>query len=264
MLFNSLCVSSSIANFNHKLRKKHVNLRSWSILFPFGRCIFYGSYHYWDYLKVLLHRGKRTIFWCGSDILNLAISPFGQWVMTHVKADHVCENAIEQVTLSRMGIQARIQPALFDSEALRLPVSYQQSDTPHVFLTSHPNSDAYGVGIVESIYQKVPEVTFHIYGISGHSHDNVVYHGWVPSKVFDFEIARYQAALRLNDFDGFSESLAKSVLMGQWPISKIFYPHIDYAPNNEILISLLKDLKNKTEDNLDGRIYWTNELSKKI
>ena len=260
----SICISSSIANFKDKLRAKHPDRYTWNPLFPFFPTIFYGAYHWVDYLRIWLHFGKRTIFWCGSDILYLEVSALGQWIMSGIEADHVCENLIEQIRLKRMGVFARIQPALFDHEALTLPVSYKHSNKPHVFLTSHPDGESYGVGIVESIAQKVPDVTFHIYGVYGRTHDNIIYHGLVTNERFNEQISRFQGALRLNDFDGFSESVAKSLIMGQYPITKIFYPHTTYIANNTQIIKALKDLKNKKRPNLKGRNYWLKELSKEL
>ena len=68
----------------------------------------------------------------------------------------------------------------------------------------------------------------------------------------------------MNDFDGFAEVLAKSVLMGQYPISRIAYPFIDYAKDISSLIALLNDLHNKKEPNLEGRKYWLREFSKSL
>ena len=259
-----IAVSSSIENFREKLQRKYPDRYMWNAFVPFFPTIFFGAYHWVDYLRIWLHFGKRTIFWCGSDIMYLGLSPFGQWIIRGIKADHVCENAIEQVRLERMGIQARLHPMLFDHEALKLPISYKQSKKPDVFLTSHPDGESYGVGIVESIAQKVPGVTFHIFGIYGRTHDNVIYHGLVSNERFNAQISQYQGALRLNDFDGFSESVAKSLIMGQYPISKIYYPHTTYIANNEQLIEALNDLKNKKKPNVEGRNYWLEKLSNPV
>jgi hypothetical protein len=73
----------------------------------------------------------------------------------------------------------------------------------------------------------------------------------------------YQCGLRLNKFDGFSEVTAKSVLMGQYPITTIKYPHIDTAYDPKELIRLLSLLKYRMEPNPE-REYWREELSKNI
>ena len=133
--------------------------------------------------------------------------------------------------------------------------------------------------MIEGIAWAVPDVTFHIYGTSKEiwhytsnpsilfnmeTPINVIYHGKVSNEQFDEEIKSYQAGLRLNDFDGFAEVLAKSVLMGQWPISRISYPWITHASDITSLVQELNSLKDKKEPNLEGRKYWLREFSKPL
>ena len=254
-------VSSSIANFREKLYQKYSSYERWSLFTLFSPTLFFGAYHWLDWLRILAHRGRRVIFWCGSDILAIDSNPFWRGLLSNMTAEHVCENLGEQRLLRDLGISARIHPMFFDDISGFTP-SFKPSKTPHVFLTSHPRAGAYGVGIVESIAQQVPEITFHIYGVEGQSHENIVYHGLVSNTQFNNEIRNYQAALRLNDFDGFSETLGKSILLGQYPISKIFYPFIDGFKTNSQLIHLLKGLKTKTKPNIVGYNYWKKILSK--
>ena len=68
------------------------------------------------------------------------------------------------------------------------------------------------------------------------------------------EIMNMQAGLRMTEFDGFSEVLCKSVLMGQWPVSLIDYPHI-LKPNQ------LSEIISKTKPNLEGREHYRKQLN---
>lgn len=260
----TICISSSIANFRTKLLWKYAGHPEWSLATLFEPVIFFGLYHIGDYTKFLGHRGQRTVFWCGSDVLNLELKPGWQKVIAGAKAEHVCENDVERLKLDAMGIKARVQPMFFDRLDEFEPC-FKPSNTPHVFLTAHESSrKEYGVDLLEDIAKETPDVTYHVYGITDESHDNVVYHGKVPTKQFDKEIKEYQAALRLNAHDGFAETLAKSILMGQHPISTIQYPFIDYADSIQSVIYLLNHLKDKTEPNLSGATYWRNELLKPL
>lgn len=255
--------SSAIENFSEKFQRKFRILR-WSILgFPLRPAWFFGMYNWVDYLKFIWHWGSATIFWCGGDILNLQKRPFWQKVFQSIPARHFCENNVEYNALMAMGIKAYISPSLVDE--LDLPISFKPSKTPHVFLCVHRNREIeYGLGIVAAIADKVPEITFHIYGDAIRVppfHKNIIYHGEVPDEQFNEEIKNYQAGLRLNEFEGFSEVLAKSVLMGQYPISRIKYPHIDYFGDMSTLIKLLKALKTKTKPNLKAAKYWYEKLN---
>ena len=217
-------------------------------------------YHIGDYWRFIWHRGEKVVFWCGGDILNLKSHKiWSKWIFK-LKAKHLCENDVELLELANSNILATVAPMCFEPfDDIKL--SYKHSPTPHVYLCCHPGyKEFYGVNMIEGFSATIPEITFHIYGANGVSHHNIIYHGQVSNKQFNEEIKNYQAGLRLNDFDGFGEILAKSILMGQWPISRIYYPFIDYAHDMTSLINHLKKLKYQKEPNIPGREYWSKKL----
>jgi len=85
--------------------------------------------------------------------------------------------------------------------------------------------------------------------------ENVINHGKVPKEQMNREIRQMQGALRLIGMEGFSEIIAKSVLMGQHPISVIEYPHM-------LKIKQLKYLPTITKPNIKGREYYLQKLNK--
>lgn len=266
-------VSSSISNFKEKLHKKYPP-GSWT-----DPTVFFGMYHGTDYLKFVAHRGPKAIFWCGSDIRSLQKY---RWVLKDLgkfNGKHYCENGVEQLEIGRYGIDAEIHPMIFDATP---KVSFLPSKNPHVFITSHKErKKEYGVDFIESIAMYVPNVTFHFYGIIRGYHElwtdnkgrimnldyvglpNIVYHGKVSNEQFNEEIKGYQASIRLNEFDGFAESTAKSILMGQYPITRILYPHIDNFTDEASLISLLNMLQYKDKPN-PYRDFWYEKLTQPL
>lgn len=225
--------------------------------------VFFGMYNWVDYWRFLWHRGPKTVFWCGSDILNLQKRPRWQKILAQASAHHICENVIEERALSEMGIEcSEVKPCLFDSmKGIRK--SFKPSKAPHVYLCIQPGREGeYGLWTLMEVFNQVPDVMFHIYGgtdifKTGYREircywpdfKNVIFHGKVPNEQFNGDIKNFHAALRLNEFDGFSEILAKSVLMGQYPISRIPYPHMDSYETIDELVILLKQLKNKKRPN---------------
>ena len=278
------CCSSSVSNFKDKFQKRF-NLPEWHFLKSiFSDAIFFGMYNPVDYCRFMWHRGQKTIFWCGGDILNLQRRKWWQWVLRQFKTRHICENELEYWRLLFMGIKSEIQPCLID-RLDNIEISYKHSDKPNVYVCGHQGrEEEYGINLVEEIADLTPDITYHIYGVTkemwfytgylGASIDgqmmnvsrpiNVIYHGKVSNEQFTEEIKNYQAGLRLNEFEGFSEVIAKSILMGQYPISRIKYPFIDYFKDKIELISLLNNLKNKKLPNIAGRNYWFQELNKEI
>lgn len=257
----AMYISSSVRNFDEKLRRRF-NIPRWHFLQSMGKpSVFFGMYNPVDYLRFLWHRGPRTVFWAGGDVVNTSRRRWWQLILRSVKARHICENIVEHRLLAGMGIHAEIHPCLVD-RVTDERTTFKHSDTPEAYLCAHKGREAeYGVYEFLRAAEHVPGVIFHIYGIDGYSYDNVVFHGKVPGDQFDRETAGYQAAVRLNEIDGFSEILARAMLRGQHGISRIPYMYMAHAPDFESLIRKLKDLK-KQPANLAGRAYWKKELQK--
>lgn len=255
--------STSIANWKEKFQRKF-GLKEWNIFRPWKSVAFFGLYNVVDYLKFVFHYGKKVVFWCGGDILNLQRRPFWQKILQHYPARHICENVVEYAALKKMGIVAGIRPCLVDEIKL-LPITYKYSKNPHVYLCTHEGrEEEYGVGIIEEIAPKLLDIHFEIYGISRPNSKNIIYHGNVEPSVFAQEINGYQCALRLNEFDGFSEILVHAMLRGQYAISRILYPYMTCVKDKETLIDALVELRSKTRPNTQGRKYWINELTRPL
>lgn len=253
-------ISSSIANFEEKLLKR-TGAEEYN--FPrdiFKPAIFVGAYHFFDIIRYFLHTGGKKLFFCGSDILHL--NRFYSILLR--RGVHYCENDVERKALLSKGIKATILPMIFTdfkSEDCFVPVT----DKIHIYLTAHKGREKeYGVTYIErELSRKCPDVIFHIYGINRPCRGNVIYHGKVEEHQFDQEIKSYHGALRLNVFDGFAETLAKSALLMQYPISFIKYPFIDSYETEQELIALLNDLKNKKISN-ENRMYWRDTLERNL
>lgn len=218
--------SSSIANFRDKLHKR-LGLEVWQWWKNRNdRVIFFGLYHWKDYLRFIWHRGQKKVFWCGSDILALEDRPIWQSLIRNSTAKHYCENHVEEYHLSSMGIIAFIEPMIFD-DPNKFKISYKWSKKPKFFASYHSGRE------IEYNWHNNPQVDF-LEGLS--------------EQQFNEKIKSYQGAVRYNRFDGFAETLAKSVLMGQYPFSQIEYPHI--FSMTEKVNSLPK------QPNYEGRKYW--------
>ncbi len=255
-------VSASISNWKDKILKrfkadeydwrKHRN----------SPVTFFGFYNPKDWLHFWWHKGKKTIWWCGSDILQVGY--LFRWLQK-VPCRHICENEVEQGVLRLMLQQeVEVRPTIL-SNPHEFKINYYQQENPEVYLHINKNAGLEsGFFTIERIAKKLPEITFHIYGRfrPASRTDNINFHGFVPEQRFNEEIKNYQAGLRLHEFDGFSEVIAKSVLMGQYPISRIRYPLIDTYNTEEELIGLLRDLKNKKKPNTKARDYYLKEFCK--
>lgn len=258
--------SSSISNFHEKLRKRtgfknYVFWKHWN-----RSVVFFGLYRPSDYLKFILHRGKKTVIWCGSDILQA-----GWWyrIIERIKAEHICENKLERDVLTLMlGKEVKVEPMFF-GDPDKYPISFKPSKRPQVYLFAHSGHGAEiqaGLDILCRVAPNVPDVVFHVYGLEKPAippycecSKNVLWHGVVPEDQLDEEIKNYQCHLRLHEFDGFSDGTAKSILNGGYPITRIQFPYIDSFKTEEELIKLLKKLKNKKYPN-PYRKWWFDKL----
>lgn len=131
-------------------------------------------------------------------------------------------------------------------------------------MSGHPNrEEEYGFGLATRLAEKLPEFTFHLYGAGYRGKvGNIIIHGQVPEKDFNEEIKNYHCGLRPNSHDGFSEITAKSILLGQYPISFIPYKNIWNYTTEDELVRKLQEIKQISKPNLDGRKYWIKELNK--
>ncbi len=241
-------------------------------------CVFFGLYDLRDYIALFRHRGKAYILWAGSDIRNLVngfifndgklgwlskVAPGFKKVLKKVlkDAEHWVENMVEEEALMKWGLKdinvcpsylGRIGPFMY----------YNAKVIPDVYVSCGKERQVeYGFDVIERIADKV-DVTFHLYGDEWETkHKNVIVHGRVSKEKMNKEIQGMQCGLRLNKFDGFSEITAKSILWGQYPITRIPYRMIDSFNTDDELITLLNNL-NMMTPNMIGRHYYVNTLNK--
>jgi len=253
-------ISSSISNFREKLLKR-TKLKEWNPWKDLFRpTIFFGAYHWGDWARILLHRGRKTIFFCGSDILALKKHMVAQILIRASRERFICENEVEDMALARMGIDAEILPMIF--EDFTPDPRIRKLDGIHVYMTSHEGRDDYCTDFVDLLAAWYKKITFHVYGVDGKGLlKNIIYHGRVSNEQFNQEIQRYHCALRLNEMDGFAETLAKAMLIGQQAISFIPYKHMRSGKFPLIPNDVFKDLDTF---NAIGQFYWENKLEENL
>ncbi len=243
--------------------------------------VFFGLYHIFDYLSLWKHKGRRAILWAGSDLESLSngylfssgkllwlsklFRGIPKFFLNFLKNE--CENWVEdeyeKEKLDIFGIKAKICPS-FMGKIEDYPISYKWSEIPNVYVSAHEGrQEEYGFILIEDIAGQIPEVKFHLYGAEWESrHKNVICHGRIPKEQFNEEIKMWQCGLRLNETDGFSEITCKSILMGQYPITRLLYPAIPNFRNNMELIKLLKSLRYMKCPNIQGRNYYFQNLNR--
>lgn len=238
--------------------------------------VFFGLYGLPDFYALWRHKGKKYIFWAGTDIIHFEN---GYWLDTEgkIRLDNSAlahwindncevwtENNVERLRLVANGIKdVKFAPS-FLGDISSYDISYKQDDIPKVYLSvSGDNFEQYGWDVVERIASQC-NVEFHLYGSDNwkSKYANVIVHGRVKKEIMNYEIQNMQCGLRPLGFDGFSEILAKSVLWGQHCISRISYPFMDTYVNDTNLIYLLNKLREKTEPNIIGRNYYLQNLNK--
>ncbi len=182
---------------------------------------FQGLYFDEDYEVFRNHKGKKMVFWNGSDVLRLLSNQERIHIIKQFPATHFCHNKQLQNELASAGIEATIKPIFF-GDVEDYSVSYKWSKNPQVYMTCNQyRENEYGIPLVLEKAKELPEIKFHIYGIEGENTDNVIYHGWVEEKQMDKEIKDFQGCIRLCKHDGFSQTIMKCILMGQYPIKDL-------------------------------------------
>lgn len=238
--------------------------------------VFMGLYGLPDFYTLWRHKGRKCIFWCGSDIRHfldgyfldkegwIKLDPTALALWIHNFCESYVENEVERKVLLRLGIESKVVPS-FLGNVKDYQVSYAWSEKPKVYTSvSGDDFELYGWDKIPVLALANPDIEFHLYGNTKspglhewstvHPH-NVIVHGRVPQEQMNREIKEMQGALRLTEFDGFSEIIAKSLLWGQYPISLINYPHT-LKPEN------IRQLKILEEPNHEGREWLLSEINK--
>jgi len=278
-----LRTSSSIVNFRDKAEKalglERYDHKTDGYNVP---VVFLGLYHKNDYDSFRRPRIKRYVLWSGGDIENFKRGylygdgeglekskkwkwlPW-KWFIKRVKVEHFCENTTQQKDLAKEGIKAKVVPA-FWGNIDEFPISYKESDTGQfqVYICGHPDrEEEYGImHVKDKLSKALPDVRFHIYGVEGENHKNITYHGIVSEEQFNKEIKNYHCLLRLNDHDGFSDVLAKAILMGQYPISKIVYDLVLTYSDEHWLIRMIQWAREQKRPYLEARQYYLERFNK--
>lgn len=238
--------------------------------------VFFGVYGLPDFINLWKHTGKKYILWAGSDIQNFLrgywLDPEGKmkihpiqlssWIDTYCK--NYVENDLEQQALRTVGIRSEVVPS-FLGNVNDFKMEYQHSEKPKVYTSvSGDDFKLYGWDKLPDLVQKNPHIDFYLYGNKTQPDikewttsqpSNVHIKGRVAQEQMDEETKKMQGALRLTEFDGFSEIVAKSLLWGQYPISIIDYPHTFRPEHMEILHTL-------QEPNKKGRDWLLNKVNK--
>ena len=227
--FYFLCVSSSVSNY-----LKDKIFRNWPVYeywYPRDTekpVCFLGMYHERDCQKFLNHKGKKMIFWCGNDILGLNEILVSRNYLA--KYRNICENEIEQKELKKYGIEAEIHPTFAGNVNDYYPDKNDKDrHYDHAWLCARPDREKeYGIDIIKKAAKETPYRIYHIYGLNKQAKEaNIIYHGKVSEKKLDEEIKKYDEAIRLNEFDGFSEVIAKGILLGHRIVTRIYYPNLN-------------------------------------
>lgn len=272
-----LRVSSSVVGFKERAEKTW-GLEEWQgIDDPDKEVVFFGLYHERDFAVFEGDFTKRIVFWCGSDILRVLSDYERRRILkNYPETEHYCENEIEAEELRSVGINPIVIPSFLDSVSV-FPVSFNPpveiSDgiklikPCHVWLCAHPErEEEYGVTLAKRMAEMYPlDLVFHIYGVEKTAYEkelpNVIYHGHVKEEQFNKEIRNYHCGFRPNQHDGFSEVIIKSVLMGQYPISRIKYENIWHYTNEQELKECFEKLLVQTKPNLQARTYWIKTIN---
>lgn len=230
--------------------------------------VFFGCYGLPDFYTIWRHKGEKHILWAGTDIthfdkgywledgggIRLMSSPLATWINKHCV--NWVENSVEAKVLREWGIQAHVVPS-FLGDVKKFEVSFKPGNKLYTSV-SGDNFKLYGWHLLIDLALNNPNIEIHCYGNKtdyfGAMPNNLIVHGRVPKEQMNAEISEMQGALRLTEFDGFSEIIAKSILMGQYPVSLIEYPHM-------LKLDQISEILTKTTPNYEGRNYYIKQLN---
>jgi hypothetical protein len=276
-----LRTSLSIISFK-KRAEQTWNLKEWEgINDPDQDLLFFGIYNDRDWCVFDNFKGNKYVLWAGTDITQVLKDYERKRILkNYPETKHYCENDLEAKELMSIGLNPEVIPSFLD-DVNKFTISFKPTKTPHIFICGHDaREEEYGLGVIKRIAPKLPDAVFHVYGISKTSsyfstsgilqdnsdidfeNSNVRYHGKVSEEQFNEEIKNYHCGLRTNEHDGFSDVVAKSILLGQYPITKIPYDKIWSYTTEDELVAQIEKIKTMTEPNIEARDYYLQKFNK--
>ena len=231
--------------------------------------VFFGCYGLPDFMAIRQHKGRKAILWAGTDLLHLKngywldqtgkirLNPQPFYKYFNEYCENYTENVAERDFLRNVGVASQVVPS-FLGDVKNFKVNFKPGNKLYTSV-SGDDFERYGWDKIPKLAEDNPEIEFHMYGnekrfVYGNC-QNLYYHGRVPKEQMNEEIKEMQGCLRLIEIDGFSEIVAKAMLMGQYPVSVIEYP-------NTIKINNIKDILTKREPNLAGREWVLKSVNK--
>jgi hypothetical protein len=227
--------------------------------------VFVGCYGLPDFYAIWRHKGDKYIFWCGSDIrhlhngywldgkgqIRLSSKGIAKWINDNCES--WVENEPERKALEYWGIKAQVCPS-YIGDIDKIEPSYKPGNKLYASVSSDDFA-FYGWHKIDNLAEKYPDIEFHLYGNTKPfkpDNKNVIVHGRVPNEQMIEETKDMQGCIRMLPMEGFSELVARSVLMEQWPISVIPYKHC-------LLVEQIGEIPK--EPNVEGRRYYLKELN---
>ena len=265
--------SSSVKQFEEKALRVWKMEKWGGIDDPVDELVFFGLFHDRDFEVFHNYKGKKNVFWCGGDILRVNEDYERRRI---IKLDptvkHFCENETQAKNLRSAGVEPNIIPS-FLGDLKDYPVSFvppKEGKKWKIWMGGHNRREVeYGFDQARELAKLFPDVEFHFYGvdkeyegkarIESDNLPNIIYHGLVPEKQLDREIRDYHAGLRCNEHDGLSEVVVKSILLGQYTISRLPYEGVWNYRNFAELIDLIELLKQQIDPS-KARNLWVDRL----
>jgi len=245
----------------------HVNPKDFDVLW------FYGFHALPDILiskfKEENPQLKVGVTWVGSDLLEFAtfvrMRPHcAQCIVKSVDV-HVADgrNLVEE--LDRLGIKATYIPSI-------PPETWQLTPLPEKFSVAAYvpgfRADFYNYPLILSAADQMPDVEFHLFGggpvkldVDVFSHPNVYYHGWVEGEERRKWWENSSVLLYLPQHSSLGVIAIEFLQMGRWVIYNQEYPHVFQCLHVNELLSVLQNLKNVKEPNVEGSKYYLGEFS---
>ena len=265
-----LKVSSSVKQFELKATLAW-GLKLWEgIDDPDKDLLFFGLFHDRDFEVFHNFKGQKSVFWCGGDILRLMEDYERRRVLKlDLETKHYCETEEQADKLKEMGFEPIVIPS-FLGNISNYPISFKVPNNGKwkVWLCGHPKREVeYGFDKAIELAKVFPDIEFHLYGVTKEEsllsceQSNVIFHGLVSEKDLDEDIKDYHCGLRVNENDGVSEVVMKSILLGQYPISLLPYEGVWEYKEFGDLIMLIEKLKRQIEPNYGTRSIWIKKLN---
>lgn len=209
---------------------------------------------------------KVVVTWVGSDLLEFVAfathRPQCRGCIVKGVDVHVVDGLNLKSELEKLDIKSEYIPSIPEKcwELKSLPEKFAVAAYVPGF-----RAEFFNYTMIREAAKNMPDVEFHLFGGGPTKIEpdlpNMVYHGWVEGEERQWWWENSSVVLYLPKHGSIGLIAVEFLQMGRWVVSTLSAPYVLECQTADEIVSVLENLKEIKEGNLEGSKYYQSEYS---